>query len=179
MIEIGDAAAAGHCRVDRGPNQHLGMGTAAAWRNVALHAVGKEEHADAIGILDGRKREDSRQLRRDVALAPVDGTEGHGAGDVDDHQHREIALLDELLHVREPGAGRDVPIDGADVVARLIFTDLRELDPTTMECGVVIAGEPGTDQARADNLQLTHPTAERHELFLRQSTVGADEAVLF
>ena len=40
-----------------------------------------------------------------------------------------------------PHAGRDVPVDGANVVAGYVFADFVELHPATLEHRVVFAGE--------------------------------------
>jgi hypothetical protein len=77
-------------------------------RDVPVNALRKEKQADAVGVLHCRKGEDRRKLRGDVTLAPVDRSECHRARHVDDHEHRQVALLDELLHMRDTAARRDI-----------------------------------------------------------------------
>src|SRR4029077_927084 len=122
----------------------------------------KKQQADAIHVLDSRERKNSSQLGSDVAFTPVDGAERHRRRNVDRDDHREIALLDELLHVRSARARSDVPIDCADVVARLIFADLRELDPAPMKGGVIVARKTGADEPRRKNLEVANASGDRN-----------------
>src|SRR5437762_5510045 len=64
---------------------------------------------------------------------------------------------DELLHVRYAAARGDVPVDGADVVARLVLAHLRELDSSSVERGVVVAGESGADRSEEHTSELQSP----------------------
>ena len=57
-----------------------------------------------------------------------------------------FALLDKFLDVRRAGAGGDVPVDGADVVAGHIFAHLVELHALALEDGVVLPGEHVVDR---------------------------------
>jgi hypothetical protein len=45
------------------------------------------------------------------------------------HAQREAALLGELLHERDAEPQVHVPVDEADVVARVVRAVVRELDP--------------------------------------------------
>ncbi len=76
------------------------------------------------------------------------------------HQHdRQLALLGEFLDEGGPEPRGHVPIDRADLVARLIFAHFLEVHPASFEDAVVIAGEDGLDETlgldleRADFLQ--------------------------
>jgi hypothetical protein len=65
-----------------------------------------------------------------------------------------IALLDELLDVRRVHPRGDVPIDRADVVARVIRAHIREDQATTLEHGVVLTRELRVDETARCNLDL-------------------------
>ena len=51
----------------------------------------------------------------------------------------EVALFDELLDVRKPAARGHVPVDGPDVVARLVFAHLGKLQTAPVKCRVILA----------------------------------------
>jgi hypothetical protein len=56
-----------------------------------------------------------------------------------------------------PHAGRDVPVDGADVVSGLVFADLLEGDASALENAVIFAAEnifhgPARPELEATNL---------------------------
>ncbi len=124
---------------------------APARRHVALDAVGEDDAADAVVVRDGREREHRGQLGCVLALAQVPRAELLGARHVDDEQEREVALLDELLHVRRAHAGGDVPVDRADLVAGSVLAHLGELHPAALEDGVVRPADPRLeDHLRAD-----------------------------
>src|SRR5947208_2512747 len=125
-----------------GDDQPVDAGGAEAAADLGVPGFGAAVHARAPEAGESRlPPRGAGHARGEVALAPAPRAEAHGAGDVDGHDHGEVALLDELLHVRHTAARRDVPVDDADVVARLILAHLRELDAATMEGGVVVAGE--------------------------------------
>src|SRR5207249_6240616 len=75
--------------------------------------------------------------------------------------------------MRCAAARGDIPIDRADVVARLIFAHLRELDAPPVKGGVIVAGEPGADQPRTGDLQLANSASQR-DLELRR--LAAEES---
>ena len=66
---------------------------------------------------------------------------------VHQQQHGELALLDVALDEETAHARGDVPVDGAHLVARLVFAHLGELHSLPLEHRVVLAGEAGVHQA--------------------------------
>jgi len=52
---------------------------------------------------------------------------------IHDEEDRELALLHERLHEGMAHPGRDVPVDGTEVVALLILAHLREFDALPAE----------------------------------------------
>ena len=73
------------------------------------------------------------------------------------------SLLNELLDVRHSAAGGDVPVDRANVIARLVLAHLRELDAASVKGGVVVAGEAEANEPRAEDFKLRD--AARHRSF--------------
>ena len=54
------------------------------------------------------------------AFVRVLRSEMHRRGDVDDHPRLEVAIGDLVAHVQLAGSRRDVPVDAANIVARLV-----------------------------------------------------------
>ena len=77
-----------------------------------------------------------------------------GTAHVHDEHEREFALLDEFLDERMVHPRGDVPVNGAHVVAGLVFAHLVEVHALAFEDGMVLARERfGHDAVRA-NLDL-------------------------
>src|SRR5437867_12161706 len=70
-IEVCGSAAAPHRRIDRRMHDHLRVCSAAPRRQETAHRIGKQEQTNTIRILYRRKSEYCRQLRGNIALAPV------------------------------------------------------------------------------------------------------------
>ncbi len=68
-----------------------------------------------------------RHALGDVELAPVGGAERHRSRRVEHHPRRQCPLADVDANVRLAHAGGDVPVDVADVVARVVGADHRQL----------------------------------------------------
>jgi hypothetical protein len=64
-----------------------------------------------------------------------------GRGIFEDEEEGDFAFFDEFLAVGFAEAGRDVPIDVADVVAEGVFHDLVELHAAAAEGGAIFAAE--------------------------------------
>ena len=135
-------------------------GGAALARGDGLHdAVGEEDEPDLVLVADRGEGEQARQLGGEVGLRARAGAEGLGAGDVDEEEDGEAALLGEALGLRGAGAGGDVPVDGADVVAGVVFADLLELEALAVERRAPVARQPLVHEAvgeDADGADLPH-----------------------
>ncbi len=107
-------------------------------RNIFFHFLGKENQPDAIIVADGGKGQHGGDFRREVALHLLSATEQVRGTDIDHEHDGHFALFDKFFDVRRAGAGGDVPVDGADVVAGHIFAHLVELHPAPLEGGMVL-----------------------------------------
>ena len=161
LLDVGGAARTAHGRVDRRTHHHLRVGPSPTRGQERADVVREEQQPDPVGVLHRREREDGRELGGDVALAPVRRPERHRPGDVDGDEHGQIALLDELLHVRHAAARGHVPVDRPDVVARHVLANLRKLDPVAVKCRVIVAGESRANETRAHELQVAHAARDR------------------
>jgi hypothetical protein len=134
-------------------------------RHEALDTIGEDDEADTVVVLDGAEGQERRDLRDRLHLGPPGGAEPLGSGEIDEEHHRHLALFGEDLHVRLVHAGRDVPVDEADVIPRLVLAHLAEGHAAALEDGVVAArellvGEPGG--ADLDLLQLLDDFSGNH-----------------
>src|SRR6266511_2234057 len=75
---------------------------------------------------------------------------------VHDEEERQLAFFHERFDERMAHPRRDVPVDGPEVVALLVGTHLRELDPLAAEDGAVLAGEEGIDEVTRPQLDPLH-----------------------
>ena len=94
-----------------------GPATSTAPRRFWLRAVRKPTHAAAA--------------RATCAFSSGGRAEAHRRRDVDDEPGLEVAVGDLVADVGLAGAGRDVPVDAADVVARLVQPRLAGLAAVT------------------------------------------------
>ena len=129
---------------------------APARRNVALDAVGEEEDAGAVAVLQRAEDEERRDLRCHLRLDLGSEADVLRGAAVHGDERGELALLDEHLDERLSDPRRHVPIDGANLVAGLVRAHFAEGHAASLEDRVVPAGEgvehraPGGDLDPAD-----------------------------
>ena len=75
------------------------------------------------------------------------------AARIDEQDHRQLALLDESLDERMADAGGHVPVNGTDVVARLVLAHFFEGDAGALEDAVVLAAQQILDGPARPELQ--------------------------
>src|SRR5579864_3690392 len=130
--------------------QHLAP--ALAWQHVALQPVGEERGPDPVVVPGGGEGEHGADLDREGALGPAPRAEGAGRAVVHGEKDGELALLEEALDVGRAQARGDVPVDHADVVARLVLAYLGELHAAAPEGARVFAGDDVADQMSGRDL---------------------------
>ena len=116
-----------------------------------LNCVREHQRADPIVVAGGGQR----QYRRDL-----DGKTRFGVGTthmqrprlIDDQKKRQLPLFHIRLHKRVTHARRDVPIDGAKIIAMLVGAHLGKLDPLSAEHGAVVAREQRIDERTGPEL---------------------------
>ena len=109
-------------------------------------AVAEQDQTDLVLVAQRGKREQTGDFGGQFGFGTRAGTEHLRSRDVDQEHDRQLALLREALDVRVSGAGRDIPVNGADVVAGDIGAHLIEFDAVPLEYRVVITGETIIDQ---------------------------------
>ena len=93
------------------------MGAAFAGLDVHLDFVREHDGADAIVVLDGGKRDQGANLRRDFALEPGPRPSISGAAGIEQYPQIKLFLSPEELddHFAEPRINR--PVDTARIIA--------------------------------------------------------------
>src|SRR4051794_37176759 len=129
------------------------MTRALAGRDEALDLVGELDQADTVVVADGAEGEVRGQLGGHLAFLPGAGAEALAAAAVDGEQDRPLPFFDEAFDERVAHAGGNVPVDGSDVVARLVLADLLEGDAGALEDAVVLAAEQVFDGAAGLELE--------------------------
>ena len=79
-------------------------------------------------------------------LHRVDGAEEHRLALVDEEQRRAVALLARHPDVGAAGAGGDLPVDGADVVAGQVDAEFLEFEPAAAHPRRPAAGKGAADR---------------------------------
>jgi len=125
-------------------------------RQVALDSVGVEQQTDFVAIPNGGECQNTGELRSKIAFTARAGSEIPRGADVHEQKNRELTLLGELLYERPAGPGRDIPIDGAHLVARAVLTHLIEIHSATFEYRMIRAGQTVVDHAARADLELAH-----------------------
>ena len=90
-------------------------------------AAAEGEHAEPVAAARRDVADGQRDALGDVGLAAVGGAERHRGRDVEHEPGRQRALADVHAHVRLAQPRRRVPVDVADVVAREVRPDHRQL----------------------------------------------------
>ena len=107
---------------------HRRQRAAAAARRQQPDPLGAgDDDADAPAAADREPRDDLGDALGHVALEPVGGAERHRGGDVEHEPGRDRALGDLEADVRRAGARAGRRVEPADVVARLVGPQLRDL----------------------------------------------------
>jgi hypothetical protein len=128
---------------------------ALARRDVAFDAVCEEQQPDLVVVGHRRERQRRGHLCGLLHLELRARAEVARSRRVDAQDHRQLALLDELLDVGAVHACRDLPVDRADVVARQVLADVDELHALALERRAVLAHERRVDDLTGAELDLS------------------------
>src|SRR5262249_36741230 len=109
---------------------------------------------------DRAEGEQRGQFGGDLTLRLSPRAEALAAADIDDEQQRQLALLDEALDERMAHAGGDVPVDAADIVARLVLAHLFECYAAPLEDAAIGPAEQILDGPAGPQLQSPHLAAK-------------------
>ena len=146
----GDAE--GRLRVQRRqqPDQ---PGAALPRRQRPVLSAAERDDAEPVAAPRGDVADRDRDTFGHVRLAPVGRPEAHGRGRVEREPGHEHPLREVDPYVRLAGAGGDVPVHLAHVVADHVRPDLRELGALPEQRRAVVTGEEGVDTAADGDVQ--------------------------
>lgn len=129
--------------------------------NHALRPTGEKERTHPVAMPGEQTRHDANEVDEQAPLLHLGGTEVHRRAHVEQEPRGHLAVLDVLAHVRGLHPGGHVPVDHADVVGELVFTQLGKLHAESAEHGAVVSLEEavqppddGPVQALEDALRL-------------------------
>ncbi len=123
-----------------------------ARRNVALQVIGKKRRTHPVVAARGRECQHRADLHRQRALGAPPGAECAGRAVVHGKENGELTLLQEPLDIGGAEAGGDVPVDGTDVVARLVLAHFGELDAAPAKGARVLPGHDVADEVPGRDL---------------------------
>ena len=98
-------------------------------RDELADPVREQDQAHAVVVVERGHGKQRGDVRGELAFGEAAGAEPRARGDVDREIDVELALLAVFLDVRDVHAGGHVPVDGADIVTRLVLADLFEVEP--------------------------------------------------
>src|SRR5205085_931605 len=128
-------------------------------RNEKLDTIAEEEEPDLVVVSNRAEGEETGDFRRQLPFRLRDAAEISGRAHVHDQDHRQLTFLREFFDKGGAEPRGHVPIDGTNLITRLIFAHFIEVHPATLEDAVVIAREDclhetlGLDFERADFLK--------------------------
>ncbi len=85
---------------------------------------GGVDEADAVAVDGAEQHDEAGEFEQRLALRLRARAKAQGRGILENHQQRDLALLDEFLAVGFAEARGDVPVNVAHVVAELVFLRL-------------------------------------------------------
>ncbi len=125
-------------------------------RDILFHFFGEKDQAHLVVVADGGESEHRGDLGGHLALGLRAGPENSRSAQIHQQHEGQLAFLhiffDEgMVHPR-----RHVPINGADIVARLVFAHLLEVHALPLEDAMILPAERLGDQPRGAQLDLAY-----------------------
>jgi len=111
-----------------------------------LNAIGEKDQSNAVVVAHGGEGEQGADFMHRIPFGSIAMTGAAGGGSVDEKPDGEFPLFNIALDVRLAGAGGDVPVDGADVIARFVGADFVEVHAAAFEDTAVFAGQQVLDR---------------------------------
>ena len=129
------------------------MRAALFWRDKKLHPVCEKNQPDFIVIADRAESEQARDFRGQFAFRLGGASEISRRANIDNQHHGQLAFFGKFFDERVSETGSHVPIDRANVVARLILAHVFKIHSATFEDAVIIPCEDSLDQTLRFNFQ--------------------------
>ena len=116
--------------------------------------VREEEDADFIVVAGGRKGEDAGDFSRLLSEGLVIGAEVAGGAQINGQEDGEFPFFPELFDVGVIHLGRDIPVDGADIVTVHVFPDFIKVHTLPLEGAMISPGQRVRDEFPRADLDL-------------------------
>ena len=118
-------------------------------RDRPLGQTAVEDRADAVAVTGQQARERGHEVDQDAPLEALGlrRPEVDRWAEVEQEPGRDLAILEVLADVRGVHPRRHVPVDVPDVVADLVFAQVREVHAIAMEEAAVVALEQAVEPA--------------------------------
>jgi len=108
--------------------QHVSAAAAGRYGHARGPRAPEQHRADTVAAPHEHVRDRRRELRQYMSLVPGERAEAHGCRGVEQQPRGQLAILEELPHVRGVHPRRHVPVDVAQVVARHVLADVRDVE---------------------------------------------------
>jgi len=116
------------------------------------------DDTEPVAASGGEASDDERGTLGHVGLAPVRRPEVHRRGVVEQEPGGQLPVGHVLADLRDQRARGGIPVDPADVVARLVRPDPVQLETGSVATAEVVAGHLATDAPVERELQLADQT---------------------
>src|ERR1700730_1994861 len=123
------------------------------WGNKKLHPIREQDQADFIVVSNCAEREQTCNLGGKFAFRLRGAPKIPRCANIDNQHDCKFTFLCEFLHERGPEPRGHIPVNRANIVARLIFAHILEIHSASLKHTVVIARERGLDQTLGLDLQ--------------------------
>src|SRR6266403_866986 len=98
-----------------------GVRPAFFWRNKKFDAIGEKDQPDLVIVPDCTECEQTSHLCRQFAFGLCCASKIPGGADIHNQHHRELAFFGKFFYEGVSHARCNVPINRANLIARLIF----------------------------------------------------------
>ena len=123
-------------------------------RDIFLDLLGEKNQAHLVVVADGGEGQHGGDLGRQFAFGLRARTEDARSAQVHQEHEGQLPFLHIFFNERMVHARRDVPINGADFVAGLVFAHLLKIHALPLENAVVLAAQGLGDQTGGAQLDL-------------------------
>src|SRR2546422_3151483 len=122
--------------------------------------VGEQHQTDPVVVVERRDGQERGDVGGKLALGDTRRAEPSARGHVDGEVDVELALLAVLLYVGDAHPRGDVPVDGPDIVSRLVLAHLLEVEAQATENAAVRADHRFVGQDARLDLNLFYESED-------------------
>jgi len=125
-----------------------------------LESLVEDQGTDPVAAPSEQDRCGNHELAGGLPLEAAGGAPIEGAAGVEDEPGVEAAVGVGLADVGPVGAGGQVPVDLAGIVARHVLADVGLLHPGTAPAGAVVAGRVHAERAEHRPVEAAETVAD-------------------